>query len=299
MTRTIATDLARADLPAGVVDAVAAADAAASSAGVFIRGLDRMAELDAVCDLFDRIWRFDGGHAPVSSELLRAMSRAGGYVAGAFEGDELVGACVGFFSPPAEFGLHSHIAGVSPKTRGRSVGFAMKVHQRAWAMAQGLTKISWTYDPLVGRNAYFNLVKLGARPAEYLANFYGPMNDALNAGDDTDRLMVTWQLEDPLVAAACAGAPSIADLVAERAAGAQAMLARSDSGDPVRHDVDARTVLIAVPPDIERLRGDDPMSAGRWRLAVRDCLGGLLDQGARVRGFARSDYYIVDRGDQS
>lgn len=303
MTGTIATDLAGDAVRAGAVtDAVAAvvaADAAAVGAGVFIRSLSGMSELDAVCHLYDRIWRFNGGHSPVSPDLLRAMSRAGGYVAGAFEGDELVGACVGFFGPPAEFGLHSHIAGVSPTTRGRSVGFAMKVHQRAWAMARGITQISWTYDPLVGRNAYFNIVKLGARPAEYLTNFYGPMHDALNGDDDTDRLLVTWQLEDPRVVAACAGLPSAIDLPAERAGGAQALLEVSVSDEPIRYDVSSPTVLVAVPRDIEGLRAKDPARAARWRVAVRECLGGLLEQGAHVRGFDRSDYYIVDRGEPS
>lgn len=291
MTGTIATDLTGA--------AATAADAAAVAAGVFIRSLDRMSELDAVCDLYERIWQFDGRHSPVSPDFLRAMSRAGGYVAGAYEGDELVGACVGFFGPPTEFGLHSHIAGVSPTTRGRSVGFAMKVHQRAWAMARGITQISWTYDPLVGRNAYFNIMKLGARPAEYLANFYGPMHDALNGTDDTDRLLVTWQLEDPRVVDACVGLPSVVDLSAEHAAGAQVLLDVSASGEPIRYDVAAPTVLVAVPRDIEGLRAKDPARAARWRVAVRECLGGLLEQGARVRGFDRSDFYIVDRGEPS
>ena len=67
--------------------------------------------------------------------------------------------------------------------------------------------IEWTFDPLVARNAYFNLVKLAAEPSEYLTNFYGPMLDLINGKDDTDRLLVRWDLASPEVVAASAGTP--------------------------------------------------------------------------------------------
>ena len=76
-----------------------------------------------------------------------------------------------------------------------------------WALARGLAQVSWTFDPLVRRNAYFNLAKLGARPRAYLVNFYGPMSDGINAGDDTDRLEAQWRLDDPRVFRASAGEP--------------------------------------------------------------------------------------------
>ena len=113
-----------------------------------------------------------------SLPVLRAFSKVGNYVGGAFDGGHLVGACVGFFAAPSEDSLHSHIAGVAPSSLGRSVGFALKVHQRSWAMLRGVSEIAWTFDPLVGRNAHFNLAKLAARPVEYLPNFYGTMLDS-------------------------------------------------------------------------------------------------------------------------
>ncbi|BCJ37027.1 hypothetical protein Athai_45300 [Actinocatenispora thailandica] len=304
-----ATDLAQASRQAGdtaaepsaqaeVAAAIGAAESAARSAGVYIRALDGMAELHRMCELYERIWRFGADSMPLSVELVRAMSKAGNYIAGAFDGDELVGACVGFFAPPAHRSLHSHIAGVSPRTRGRSIGFALKVHQRAWALGHGVAEIAWTYDPLVGRNAYFNIGKLGARPAEYLTNFYGPMHDGLNGADETDRLLIEWRLGDPRVVAACAGTPGRFDAAAEEAAGARYALRRSPAGDPEPAPVPAGapTVLVAVPRDIEGLRATDPDRAARWRTAVRDVLGGLLATGGRIRGFDRDDCYIVDTG---
>ena len=161
---------------------------------------------------------------------------------------------VGFFHAPAENALHSHITGVEPGLNGRHVGFALKLHQRAWALLRGVSEIAWTFDPLVSRNAYFNVVKLGARPAEYLPNFYGTMLDSINGNDDSDRLLVRWRLRSPEVVAACGGDNTPARATDELAAGATVGLGVSDVGAPVPGDLDGTTVLVAVPTDIGELR---------------------------------------------
>jgi predicted GNAT superfamily acetyltransferase len=292
------TDLREGTAPAttGVDAAVTAADAAARAAGVEVRELVTQHELSAVYRMYNDIWRPDPTNPPVTSELLRALSKAGNYIAGAFDRGELVGACVGFFGAPASNALHSHIAGVSGAARGRNVGFALKVHQRAWSMLHGVSKVAWTFDPLVRRNAYFNLVKLAACEGEYLTNFYGYMHDAINGRDDSDRMLVNWYLDAPPVVAACSGVPSPADADAERAAGAGIALAIRADGGPQLGPLDGDTVLVAVPDDIEAMRVRDPGCAKDWRLAVRDSLGALLAGGARVTGFDRSGWYVVRRG---
>jgi len=281
--------------PYAAAAAVRAADAAGRAAGVKVRELSDLTDLEAVYRLYSDIWRPDPTNPPVTSELLRALAKAGNYVVGAFDGDELVGACVGFFGAPAGGALHSHIAGVSDAARGRSVGFALKVHQRAWCMLRGVSAVAWTFDPLVRRNAYFNLVKLAARAEEYLRNFYGGMHDAINGGDDTDRLLVRWQLDDPVVDAACAGTRSPADARAEQHAGAVIALGVSALGFPALGTLDAAKLLVAIPADIEGLRLSDPGCGKDWRLAVREVLGGLIAEGARVTGFDPAGWYVLDR----
>lgn len=274
--------------------AVQAADAAAQGAHVAVRELTDLADLERVVALYARIWGRDA-NPPMTLELLRAFTKAGNYVGGAFEGSELVGACVGFFHAPAEDALHSHIAGVAPETAGRSVGFALKLHQRAWALLRGISEIAWTFDPLVSRNAYFNLAKLAAEPVEYLPNFYGAMADSINGLDDSDRLLVRWRLRDPAVVAACAGAGASAVAADEIKAGAAVALGMAEDGTPVPGRLDARTSLVAVPPDIAALRMHDPVLAQRWRSAVREALSALVGDGARVTGFDREGWYVVRR----
>jgi predicted GNAT superfamily acetyltransferase len=312
-----------------LADADEVAARAAKAAGVVIRELESLAELEAMTALLDEIWEPDAGNPSMRLNLLRAMTKAGNYASGAYDvaSGALLGACVGFFGPPSHAELHSHIAGVVPAGLGRSVGFALKVHQRAWCLRCDVRVIAWTYDPLIRRNAYFNLVKLGARPVEYLRNFYGVMDDVINGGTETDRMLVHWDLRSVAAADASAGKPRPASFAHERARGA--VVALSDDGDglpvpglPLAGGPGSRTplppggaafkhgglpppvppgprtprLLVGVPADIEAMRLSDPARAAAWRTALRDVLSPLIAGGARVTGFDRSGWYVVSTG---
>lgn len=284
-------------------DAALAAERAAKAAGVTVRPLDSLAELEAAIAVFDEIWEPEGGGPSIRLDLLRALTKAGNYTSGAFDAASgaLLGACVGFFGPPSHAELHSHIAGVLPAGLRRSVGFALKVHQRSWALRHDVRVIAWTYDPLIRRNAYFNLVKLGARPTEYLRNFYGVMDDAINGGTETDRMLVRWDLLSAAAAEASAGRPAPASFADERARGAIVALSADGaglpvSGLPVAGGSGSRRFLVGVPADIEAMRLSDPGLATAWRAALRDVLSPLIAGGARVTGFDRSGWYVVSIG---
>ncbi|WP_300267026.1 GNAT family N-acetyltransferase [Microbacterium sp.] len=248
----------------------AATDAqrAAVAAGVSIRELTGINEQAAAISLLAEIWKRSPENPPVPPELLRAMSKAGNYIGGAFAGETLIGVAIAFHSGPERHALHSHIAGVSAEHTGRAAGFALKQHQRAWALARGIDLIEWTFDPLVARNAYFNIVKLGAHPAEYLANFYGEIADGVNNDDETDRVLISWQLTSDTAIACAAGTP---------------VRAAREDGDE----------YVAIPADIEQVRQEDRAAARRWRRDVRTRLTTLLDSGAQIVGFDRTEGYLV------
>ncbi|WP_164233128.1 GNAT family N-acetyltransferase [Microbacterium hydrocarbonoxydans] len=269
------------------------AEAAASRSGLGIRLLDRIEDHAEVRALIEEVWRTGERNPPVTADMLSAIRTAGGYVSGAFDDRGLAAACLGFFGPPAGRRLHSHIAVAHPRTRGSGIGTALKLHQRAWALHQGARTITWTFDPLIRRNAWFNLGKLAAGVGGYLPDLYGTMDDAINRDDITDRVLARWPLTDPAVTAAAAGRPSvlrISDLP-------DAVIAVSEGADgrPVLGTTDAPTVLVGVPADIESLRETDPAASAAWRLAIRQTLGVLLAEGAVVRGFDRDGWYIIDR----
>lgn len=278
-----------ADAPgAGPHSGLAAPVTGPPSGPVRLCELRRLEEFRAVEELFADIWRPPpGSPGPVSTELIRALSHAGNYVAGAYLGARLVGASVGFLSAPPGHALHSHITGVRA---GRGIGHALKLHQRDWARAQGLDRITWTFDPLVRRNAYFNLSKLGATLVEYHPGFYGTMHDAINTGDDSDRVLALWRIGpgSPGPAGPDAGSGRLGEAP-------EPLLVADGSGRPRTLATDAPTVVVELPSDIEALRRADPAAATAWRLAVREVLGGLLSDGAQVSGFHGRSGYLVDR----
>ncbi|MEU7000618.1 GNAT family N-acetyltransferase [Nonomuraea sp. NPDC046570] len=250
---------------------------AAARSGVEIRELREMREFAEVFRLFDVIWRPEPGNPPVTVELMKVISHAGGYLAGAYEDGALVGASVALLA--AGGGLHSHVTGASI---GRGIGYALKLHQREWCRERGIGWITWTFDPLVRRNAHFNLVKLGAMPGEYLEDFYGPMADAINEGDASDRVLAVWRLEEEQVPAR------------EPYRGVVGL--REVEGRPVAGTVEGDVVLVGTPEDIEKLRHTDPEAAKAWRFAVREVLGGLMAARGKVVGFTPEGEYVVNRG---
>ncbi len=227
-----------------------------------VRTISTRNEFDTLDALLQEVW---GAPAPlVNVELLTAIAHTGGYVAGAFVGDSMVGASVGLLADHrGERALHSHVTGVVDPMRHAGVGRAIKLHQRSWAAERALRWITWTFDPLVRRNAWFNIAILGADVDAYLPAFYGTMTDAINAGDTSDRLLVTWDVTAPL--------PSTP---------------RDGSDAP-----GGRRVL--TPNDIVELRRHDPAAVSRWRSETREALTAALDGGGRVLGFTRDGSYVI------
>ncbi|MEV6637445.1 GNAT family N-acetyltransferase [Actinoplanes sp. NPDC051470] len=258
------------------------AEAAARAAGVRIRALESITDLMAADSLTRDIWQPVEPGMMLPLETMRAFAHTGNYLVGAYSGEEMVGCSIGFFEAPAANALHSHVTGVTDRAAGRGVGRALKLHQRQWCLERGVAAITWTYDPLVARNAYFNLARLGARPTTYLTNFYGTMQDGRNGKDESDRLMARWEV------ARYPPPPTPVD-------GAEVVLGRAADGGPAYEPGGGPRVLVAVPDDIEALREADPDTANRWRHAVREALTGLLAEGYYFAGFDRTGYYILEQ----
>jgi predicted GNAT superfamily acetyltransferase len=258
-------------------------------------------EARAAVRVLAQIWQQPDGHEPVVPELAWVFAHTGNYVALASAGGEIVASAIGFRAED-ERGpyLHSHIAGVLPTWQGSNIGFVLKQHQRDWALANGLDRIVWTFDPLVARNAYFNVTKLGARLTGYHVNFYGQMNDGINDGDETDRCVATWDLDVPSVVAAARGEHTPADATALRTGGATVALEVGPDGEPVSGDragngTGEGTVLVQVPADIVAMRATDPALGRRWREALREHLGAAFADGLSVTGVSRDSWYVLSR----
>jgi predicted GNAT superfamily acetyltransferase len=237
-----------------------------------IKMLTSLPDIKLGCEFFASVW--GGEQEVVLVDIAIASGHAGGYFSGAFDAaGSLVGASYGFVAKHgSKSTLHSHVT-ASIKA---GAGFELKQHQRKWAREQGFEAITWTFDPLVRRNCAFNFEKLGATAQEYLINFYGVMNDALNADDESDRLLAVWPVQADKVDYTTNMASEIAVAIAP-------------NGSPVvsanYSDLVATRSPLAVylPEDIELLRQTDPTLAKTWRLAVRQALDASFATGASVR----------------
>ena len=270
--------------PSAADEADAVAEALAVAAGVVVRSLATPDEMTRASGLLADVWKTAKSRAQLDPGLLVALAHAGNYVAGAFRGDDLVAVCVGFFHEPAEAALHSHITGVVDGSIGAGIGKALKHHQRAWCLRHGATTMTWTYDPLVARNAFFNIHRLGGDATEYLTDFYGEMQDGLNRGQPSDRMLLVWDL----VAAAPRPDREAPEVAALRSVDGRPHL------EPVL-DPGCTRCRVEVPEDIEGLRRSDPDLAIAWRLAVRSSLVGLLAAGWLITDFDRRGFYVLER----
>jgi predicted GNAT superfamily acetyltransferase len=220
-------------------------------------------DFESARKIFDITWSMDVG-TEITPNLLQAMVHGGSYLSGAFIDDQCVGAAFAFPATNGGLHLHSHMTAVLDEYRDQGVGYALKIDQWHWAKKNDYSEISWTFDPLVSRNAKLNLIKLGVNISSYHPNFYGDMPDALNAGDESDRLMVSWKVvgENPVQ--------------------------RELVSTPKPNDI-----LIQIPADIVAIRLSDREENLRWRRKVREQFLQAFEKGGQIVGFSANSEYVV------
>lgn len=235
---------------------------------VAIRPVESRADMDACVELQRQTW---GGafSEVVPTSMLQITAKMGGVVLGAFgpEGD-LVGLVYGIsgfrHGKPAHW---SHMLAVRPESRSLGIGRRLKTRQKEMLLALGVETMYWSFDPLVSRNAHFNLNRLGARVVEYVPDMYGASNSELHQLG-TDRFVVEWDL---------------------RAEG------RGDRA-PQHPSLLPRAVEVPIPAEIEAVERESVQEALSWRASTRRALVDLMSSGHEVVGFvpgAEQSKYIV------
>lgn len=177
--------------------------------------------------------------------LFVVASETGGQVLGAYHAEDLVGftLAIAGWRAGKPF-LHSHMTAVLDAFRDRGIGRKLKLYQRENALARGINRVEWTFDPLVTKNAYFNFMRLGAIARRYLPNIYGITTSPLHGSLPTDRLVAEWHLKSDRVL--------------------RTLGRKSASG---RFGKQARR--ISVPANIEELRSTHPSGALEVQSEVR------------------------------
>jgi predicted GNAT superfamily acetyltransferase len=241
-----------------------------SADAIAIRLLHDLQEFERCIELQKLIWDFaDADLVPVPMFVVAA--KIGGQVAGAFDGDTMIGfvlAVPGYRHGRAY--LHSHMTAVLPEYQGKGIGRRLKLRQRADALDRGIELVEWTFDPLEFRNAHFNLERLGVIVRRYVRNQYGVTSSPLHGGLPTDRLVAEWWLASPRVKA----------LIEEQ--------------QPPKHDQPQR---VHIPAAIHEMKKTDHEAALRLQSEIRAQFELWLGQGYAITGFeheARGGTYLLE-----
>jgi predicted GNAT superfamily acetyltransferase len=260
------------------------------------RNIDTLEQMTAVEELQKEIWGFSDREI-IPAVHIRAVIEVGGVLLGAYDGDSLVGFAYGFLGfEDGQVVMHSDMLGVKTGYRDRGIGYELKLRQRERALQLGIPKITWTFDPLLSRNAYFNLTKLGLWVEEYRVDFYGEAAWSTGLSDTTDRLWAAWPLSSERVLKRLEGGggwkagrllPHPANCLVECAADLTPR--RGQRVDAFR----GSHVLIEIPAETRVLQSDRQLLAA-WRDATRGEF-----RGAFARNYAVVDYCLIERTGES
>lgn len=267
----------------------------------------------------------------VPGHLLITAAQNGGLAIGAYlpaEDGKALGQIIGFvfgfvglyFTPDGPRPKHcSHILGVLPEYRNSGIGFALKRAQWQMVRHQGIDRITWTYDPLLSRNAHLNITRLGAVCNTYRRDTYGPLRDGLNVGLPTDRFEVDWWINTSRVRRRLSRRPRLQlDLAHFLAAGARIISPAQENEQgwmapspfqpslaEIGLGAGAPLVLVEIPSDFLALKQADPELASNWRVYTRTLFEDLFERGYLVTDFVflpgrlPRSYYVLSHGDST
>jgi chorismate synthase len=229
----------------------------------------------------------------VPPTILKVCQRIGGVAAGAFDtSGRLLGFVFGMTGIERGEIVHwSDMLAVRPEARNLGLGQKLKQFQADTLRELGVSRIYWTYDPLVARNAHLNLNKLGAEVVEYVVDMYGDTEAEMHRLG-TDRFIVAWRI------APHQGSDAVLPDLPALTAGTPVLNAAV--GDGGISDLDDPVVRVEVPVSIDAVQRVSLEEAERWRATTRAALVWAQDQGYRVTGFFRETdqgpcYYVLTR----
>ena len=191
--------------------------------------------------------------------------------------------------------------GVLPAYQNSGLGYQIKLAQREAALAHNLDLMTWTFDPLQGLNARFNLRKLGVVCHTYFRNLYGDMRDGLNQGLPSDRFRVDWWLASARVVDRIEGRfveprlpLSSCPILNPATVLADDLLVPADTFA----ELGQSQYLVEIPPNLNHLKTIAPDLAFQWRMQTREIFEAAFAAGYTAIDLVRCEgrnYYLLQK----
>ncbi|ODS32145.1 MAG: hypothetical protein SCARUB_02747 [Candidatus Scalindua rubra] len=274
---------------------------------ITFKQLKTLEELKPCEKLQDAIWEFNQIDT-IPSRFMLVLCKHGGFAMGAFDGDMMIGFVFGV--PAIHYGRpsqHSHMLAVLPEYRDQNIGFKLKIAQREDALSRNIDLITWTFDPLLSKNAHLNLNKLGVIACSYEINLYGEETSSkLHSGLGTDRILAEWWLVSDKVKFIIDGQaqevekkPPAKGLKINRTErDEQGLLIPVESDLTLTNDV----LLLEIPDDIDKMKDLNIQIARKWREQVQEILIHYFNTGYYINHLnverekdIRRTYYVLER----
>jgi predicted GNAT superfamily acetyltransferase len=252
---------------------------------VQIRPLKTLQDFNVCEHIQKTVW----GNVGVSGELMSVTQKYGGAVLGSIVNGRVVGFIYAFLARRHGKLIHwSHLMAVEPKFRDLGLGFRMKQAHRKLVLADGITSICWTYDPLQSRNAGLNIARLGGRGEEYVPNCYGRFPSAIEQGLESDRFVVNWRIGTALVEKRLRGhRPGTEGMLKNSPRINETRMNASGFPENCKISLGLRQpeLLVEIPVQTDLMRAHALGLARSWRMETRKIFMNYFGAGYRAEGF--------------
>ena len=281
-----------------------------SSGLVHIRTLHSLEEMYPLIDLQRQIWGFGqvGSDPPCPARTMFALSESGGHLSAAFLDDLAIGFSVAWMGQLKEYNkpyLHSQMLGVLKEYRHLNIGYNLKLHQRSFALENGIKIIKWTFDPLRTANSNLNVRKLGSVVSTYHCDYYGGIASHFTQELPTDRVWAEWHLDSKRVKdRLCSPSqpmerkPDLIQVNKVRLGEESKLAVKFIECDLERSE---KQLLVEVPDDFNVICQENQSIALDWRKKIRKILQYYFNQGyvvsdfLVVSGLPRQTFYLLNK----
>lgn len=184
--------------------------------------------------------------------------------------------------------IFSDLVGVAPSEQGNGFASMLKAEQRRYYLKwwdseefigrRGTRKeMKWTVLPVLTLNHNLNFSMLGAHCSQFYSNVYGEIDGGLYGGLPSDRILMTWDLENPQTLELTSEPNSMMDCAPEGPKTTRLW------GNVAQNSI----YSASFPLNFQSIKIENFGLAKAWQTRICECIEMMLASGYYVAGFKK------------